>query len=275
MTFLRRKLAGHGAKNGAKGVTMNAVAFRRSASAIAGAAMMFAAGATAQAQDDEAAAERLRASAKERALTIPRESPPEIGAPAREAVEGRINWTEMRTELAVSSRRDVAAQQTLTRAVVRPPGMRAARLENFRAVRAVEVNSAQVPVLAPEGDRIAATLKVYAQGDSYSATAEVADGVSMRLSGARRKLVLGDAKAARDKFAAMRREQRTLESIGAPYLITRSDSATDLSFSKFGAGYVLSLICDEPDADARCLGDDFIVGLASNLILLNPEAGGE
>ncbi len=275
MTGQRRNLAAGGAQLGAKGMTMNAVPFLRRAAALAGAAAIFAAGAITHAQEDDAAAERLRAGAKERALTIPRENPPEIGAPAREIVEGGVNWTEMRTQLAISARRDISADQTVTRAVARPPGMRAASADRFKSVRAVEVNRAQVPVLAPEGDRIAATLKIYAQGDSYSATAEVADGVAMRMSGAKRKLLLGDAKAARAKFSAMRREQRTLQSVNAPYLITRSDSATDLSFAKFGAGYVLSLMCDEPDTDARCTGDDFIVGLASNLMLLNPEAGGE
>lgn len=264
-----------GAGKGAKGVTMYAVPLLRRAAALAGVAAIFAAGAIAQAQEDDAAAERLRVGAKERALTIPRENPPEIGAPAREVVEDDVNWTEMRTELAISARRDISSQQATTRVVSRPPGMRATSADRFRSVRAVEVNRAEVPVLAPEGDRIAATLKIYAQGDSYSATAEAADGVAMRMSGTKKKLVLGGATAARAKFSAMRREQRTLASVNAPYLITRSESATDLSFAKFGAGYVLSLMCDEPDTDVRCTGDDFIVGLASNLMLLNPEAGGE
>lgn len=233
------------------------------------------AGSPSLAQDDAGEAEKLRAAQKDRAVTIPRDDPPEIGAPARDVVAGEVNWTEMKTQLAISARRDISAGQTVTRAVARPPGMRAVASDRFKSVRTVEVNKALVPLLVPEGDRIGATLKVYAQGDSYSATAEVADGVAMRISGARRKLVLGDARAARAKFATMRREQRTLASVDSPYLITRSDNATDLSFAKFGAGFVLSLMCDEPDTDARCLEDDFIVALASNLMLLNPEAGGE
>jgi hypothetical protein len=224
---------------------------------------------------DDTRAEALRADIKARAETIARDRPPAIGEPARAVVDGGVNWTEMKTQLAISARRDIASQQSVTRAVQRPPGMRAASADNFKTVRAVEVNRAQTPVLVPEGGEIAATLKVYAQGDSYSATAEVADGLAMRMSGARKKLVLGDAKAARAKLSAIRRQEKALPSIDAQYLITRSDSATDLSFSKFGAGYVLSLMCDEPETDARCTGDDFIVALASNLLLLNPEAGGE
>jgi len=248
--------------------------FRCAAAGLASAATL--AGALpAMAQGDEAKAERLRLSSEERALTIPRENAPEIGAPAREVVDGRINWTEMRTELALTARREVAASTATTRAVARPPGLRAVAADRFKGVRALEINRATVPVLAPEGARVAETLKVYSQGDSYSAVAEVATGVAMRMSGARKKLVLGDAKAARAKFSALRSEQRTLASLDTPYLVTRSESATDLSFAKFGAGYVLSLICDEPETDARCTGDNFIVGLASNLMLLNPEAGGE
>lgn len=260
------------AGKGAKGVTMKPAFLNRIAAGLAGAAII---AGPAFAQGDEAAAERLRAADKERALTIPRTNAPGIGAPAREVIDGRINWTEMRTELALTARREVAASTATTRAVARPPGLRASGADRFKLVRAVEINRAAVPVLAPEGERIAATLKVYSQGDSYSALAEVAPGVAMRMSGAKKKLVLGDAKAARAKFSALRAEQRTLPSLEVPYIITRSDSATDLSFAKFGAGYVLSLMCDEPETDARCLGDDFIVALASNLLLLNPEAGGE
>ncbi|MFN0024035.1 MAG: hypothetical protein ACKVS5_09050 [Parvularculaceae bacterium] len=230
-------------------------------------------------EDDGARAESLRASLKTRAQTILRDRPPEIGLPAREVVESRINWTEMKTQAAISARRDSAARQSVTVAVVRPPGLRAAAADRFKGVRAVEVNRAQVPVLVPEGGtsagRVGETLKIYAQGDSYSAISEIDAGVSMRISGTRKKLVLGNASAARAKISAMRAQRRTLASVDAPYLITRSDSATDLSFAKFGAGYVLSVMCDDPDTDARCLEDEFIVALASNLMLLNPEAGGE
>ncbi|HBS30981.1 MAG TPA: hypothetical protein DEA40_04460, partial [Parvularcula sp.] len=125
------------------------------------------AAAPAFAQDD-ARAEALRADLKARAQTIARDRPPEIGEAAREVVDGDINWMEMRTQLAISARRDIGAQQTVTRAVARPPGLRAAGADRFKGVRAVEVNRAQAPVLVPEGGKIAETLKVYAQGDSYS-----------------------------------------------------------------------------------------------------------
>jgi hypothetical protein len=238
--------------------------------AMASIAALASGGALAQ---DSAVADDPDAALQERALTRPLVDPPPIGAAAR-AVAGEIDWIGMRTELALTQRREVAARQSIAGAAQRPPGLRAAAPDRFKNVVVREVNLTRLPVLAPEGARIAATLKVYSLGDSYSATAEVEDGVSMRMSGTRKSIVVGDQKNARARIAAMREERKILASLDAPYLITRSDSSTDLSFAKFGAGYVLSLMCDDP-ADPRCAADDSIVALASHLILLNPEAGGE
>jgi hypothetical protein len=219
-------------------------------------------------------ADALESDLKKRALTRAAADPAPVGEVAKEAVESDVNWIEMRTELALTARREVAAKQSATRAASRPPGMRAAPAENFKTVVVREVNLTRLPLLAPEGPRIAETLKVYSIGDSYSATAEVEDGVSMRMSGSRRKIVIGDRPTALKRLRAMRAQEKSLASLGTPYIVTRSESSTDLSFAKFGAGYVLSLMCDDP-ADTRCAADDFIVGLASNIMLLNPEAGGQ
>ncbi|NWG92495.1 MAG: hypothetical protein HXY21_08310 [Parvularculaceae bacterium] len=219
-------------------------------------------------------ADALESELKNRALTRAAVDPAPVGEAAKETVESAVNWIEMRTALALTARREVAAQQTATRAVSRPPGMRAAPAETFKSVVVREVNLTRLPLLAPEGPRVAGTLKVYSLGDSYSATAEVEDGVSMRMSGSRRKIVVGERPAALARMRAMRAQEKPLASLETPYVVTRSDSSTDLSFSKFGAGYVLSLMCDDP-ADARCADDAFIVGLASNIMLLNPEAGGQ
>lgn len=243
--------------------------------AVAGALSLSAASFWAQAQtNDPEAGVRLQKTLQESAITRPRVKAPPVGQPAGEVVEDEINWTQMRTELALTSRRDISAKQSTASAVARPPGMRAAQVESFKTVAASEVNLARLPILAPEGARIAQTLKVYSQGDSYSAKAEVENGVVMRMSGARKKIVVGDLASSRTRIAAMRTERKILASLDAPYLISRSESSTDLTFAKFGAGYVLSIMCDDP-ADARCAEDGFITKLASNIILMNPEAGGQ
>lgn len=245
------------------------------ATALLGAAVYGAAAFVAFAQtNDPEAGDRIQEELAERALTRPLQKAPPLGQPAGEIVEDKINWTEMRTELALTQRREIAARQSTTAALPRPSGMRAAAAETFKNVALREVNVTRLPVLAPEGARVAQTLKVYSLGDSYSATAEVENGVSMRMSGTRKKIVIGDVKSARARLSAMRDNRKTLGSVSAPYFVARSESSTDLTFAKFGAGYVLSIMCDDP-ADARCAEDGFITNLASNLILMNPEAGGE
>lgn len=222
---------------------------------------------------DNARGEALQEYLAEQAATRPRVNAPPVGVPAQETVESDINWTEMQTELALTQRREIAARQTVTAVVARPPGMRAASVQSYDNVVVREVNVARLPVLAPEGAQIAETLKIYSVGDSYSAKADVEDGVAMRMSGARKKIVVGGDRTARTRIAAMRADRKMLGSVAAPYLISRSESSTDLSFAKFGAGYVLSIMCDDP-ADQRCADDAYIVKLASNLILLNPDAEG-
>lgn len=220
---------------------------------------------------DSTAGERLQAALKARAMTRPRVSPPPIGQPAPETVESKIDWIGMRTELALTQRREIAGQQGSRTFQTRTPGLRAAPPDRFKTVSTREVNVARLPVLAPEGSLIPGSLKVYSLGDSYSATGEIEDGVSMRMSGSRKKIVVGDLKSARTRIATIRKQSATLPSVNAPYYITRSEGSTDLTFAKFGAGYVLSIVCDD-DADARCAEDAFITNLASNLLLLNPEA---
>jgi hypothetical protein len=241
-----------------------------SAVAIAGIAGVVAA----QDRTTSPAAEKLMQKLKERAETRPAARATAIGKPAKEVVKGEVSWVAMKTELALTARRDSVAKPNMAAQTARPPGVRAMAPERLKNVVVKEVNVTQLPVLAPSNERIQQTLKIYSLGDSYSATAEVEDGVAMRMSGARRKIVVGDARAARAKIASMKADGRVLPGLEVPYIISRSDSSTDLSFSKFGAGYVLALMCDDPEGDVRCTGDEFIVGLASNLIVLNSTAGG-
>lgn len=248
----------------------------------AGAAVIGAAGLWAVAQQaDRTAGDKLQADLEKQAVTRPAADAPPVGEPAEEVADGEINWTQMQTELALTKRREVTAEQqydpqrrAAAAATARPAGMRAAAADQYEYVEVREVNVTRLPLLVPEGERIRQTLKIYSQGDTYSAVAEVEDGVSMRMSGARKKIVVGDEKSAQARIKAMRADQEMLASVDAPYLIARSDSSTDLSFSKFGAGYVLSIMCDDP-ADPRCAEDAFIINLASNFSLLNPEAGGQ
>ena len=225
-------------------------------------------------QVDPAEGEKLQAALKQKALTRPLRNPPPVGVKARDAILEKIDWIGMRTQLAISQRKDAAATNTVSARIPRPPGFRATSPQSFKRVRALEINRTRLPVLAPEGPRVAGSLRVYSLGDSFSTIAEIEDGISMRLSGTRKKIIIGDDKTARRRIAAIRKARKMLQSLDTDYVVTRSNSSTDLSFSKFGAGFVLSIMCDEP-SDTRCAEDDYIVNLGSNLLLLNPEAGDE
>ncbi|MEZ5896675.1 MAG: hypothetical protein R3C51_09755 [Parvularculaceae bacterium] len=248
------------------------------AKALAGMAALAIVGAAASAQtrdpqSETASADALRARLEADAITRPRIDPPPVGQNASEVIGSRVQWTEVQTSIDTTRRLDVSRSQTVTAVLPRAPGVRVSSPSAYQLADAREVARPVLPVLVPESADLANTLKIYGQTDTYSAIGDVAPGVAMRMSGARRKLVVGDARAARVKFDTMRKSRTVLPGLDAPYLITRSELSTDISFSKYGCGYVLSLMCDDPDGDARCAGDEYIVALASKMSLLNPGAG--
>ena len=218
--------------------------------------------------DPQALQEKLRAAAE----TRPRLRPPPVGRPAQRVVRSRINWAEAKEIIEATRQRDARSQATTAAVIQRGPGVRAMSPRQLKNVRPPEVDRVLMPVLIPSAPGIAETVQVFGQPNAYSAIARITDGPSLRISGSRNKVVVGDLRSARERITAMRKREAMLPGMDTPYLISRSDSSTDISFSKFGCGYVLSLMCDDPD-DPRCAEDDYIVDLASNLVLLNENAG--
>ena len=231
----------------------------------------------AQAQDDQTPLERLRSFLETRAETRPRINPPPLGTLPRRSDRAEVDWEAVRALLAETRRRDLAFQQRVSAASAPPPprGLRALAPEQTPRIDRPEVLAVSMPVLAPQTPTVLASLEVYGQTDAYTATAAAADGVDLRISGARKKLVLPTRSDFRTALERRRASRPPLPGLGAQYVITRSESSTDLSFSRFGCGYVLSLICDAPDSDARCAEDAYIIELADRMALLNPEAGGQ
>ncbi|GGD04186.1 hypothetical protein [Aquisalinus flavus] len=185
-----------------------------------------------------------------------------------------VDWDDVSATMAETRRRDAAGANAASAASVpRLEGLRALAPTQLQRVRPSEVDAVQMPVLVPGSDEILASVQVFGQADAYSAIADAGNNLAFRISGARKRLVLEDPPAPRVAMERMRSARPPLPGLGARYVITRSDSSTDLSFSRFGCGYVLSLMCDDPDGDARCAEDDFIVSLASSMVLLNENAG--
>ncbi len=232
----------------------------------------------AQRSEIEPPLERAQRFIEERKQTRPRLAPPPVGRPPVRTDAAEVDWNAARALVAATERRRLAnlSNVTATRAVAFEPttGVRAAAAENLKQARAAEIAAVSIPVLIPNHERVRDTVQIFGQADAYTAIAEIADGVDMRMSGSRKRLVLERAPARREALQKMRAARPPLPGVDAPYVITRSDSSTDLSFSRFNVGYVLSLICDDPENDARCAEDDFITALASSLALLNDDSGG-
>ncbi|WP_375205074.1 hypothetical protein [Hyphococcus sp.] len=215
----------------------------------------------------------LRAASDERddrARTISRR-------PDLEALREDLRRTEAEDEERnVSAIRDLSSQTFAAaprEARPPPPGIRAVSAERLRSADAEEVARARIPVLLPA--ELRDRMKIYGMENVYTATARIDAEARLLISGTCNRVVGGDPDvvAFRKRIA---QQPRRLEGTRASYQMSRNDFGVDLSFSKFGCGYVMTVECGDPGADPRCAADDYVTGLAQSMILANPElAGGE
>lgn len=202
------------------------------------------------------------------------------GRPDLEALRADLKRTEAEDaersaatgELSVTQTRSVTRR---TAAPPPPPGLRPLAAANLRSADEDEVARVRIPVLLPADATIRDRIKVYGMENVYTATARIDAEASLLISGTCNRVVGGDP----DVVAFRQRLAETpkrLAGTGASYQISRNDFGVDLSFAKFGCGYVMTIECGDPGADARCAADDYIISLAESMILANPElAGGE
>lgn len=268
------------------------------ATSIAGMAAYGAIAQTRTAEDAEA----LQRSLQEKAVRIPARSEEataarSLAAPAGVArmVQRRPDMTALREDLRVSREADtqrrreslssVAAPSSRTLSGARdlavgpppppPPGIRPVAADRLPNVQPEEIERVLIPVLIPAHSDVRDKIKVYGMPNVYTATAEIDANASLSITGTCNRVVGGDPEIAafRKRLAAGPRRR---SGTGAAYHISRNDFGVDLSFSKFGCGYVMTVECSSPANDVRCAEDDYITGLADSMILANPElADGE
>lgn len=156
-----------------------------------------------------------------------------------------------------------------------PPGLRAASAQSLPNADRAEIERVFIPVLIPDHPDIRDKVKIYGMRNVYTATAIIDAQANLSMTGTCNRVIGGDP----DVVAFRRRLAEgppRLRGTQAEYHISRNDFGVDLSFSKFGCGYVMTIECGDPSADPRCTANDYITGLAETLILANPElAGGE
>ncbi len=212
----------------------------------------------AQSEDPPSPAERLKEFLKEKAENRPQFRPPAVGQVPRRILTAKVDWAAVRRVL----------EQGPPGPLPPPPGLTVTKARDLPGVRRREVRRVLIPILIPSDEQVQETVEIFGQINSYTAIAQAGEGVALRVSGSRKSLLLPASPP--ERLRALKDRRPPLPKLGARYVITRSDTSTDLSFSRFGCGYVLSLICDDPDGDARCAEDGFIEELASAMALVHP-----
>lgn len=229
--------------------------------------------------------ETLQQSLREKAVRIParptatdagEEDQPRLARP----MPRQPNWAEVRADLERTAGEDAqqqSSQQTLFRAQTRPlappPGLRALAASRLANVEPAEVDRVLIPLLLPAHPDIRDKLKVYGMENVYTATAVIDENASLSITGTCNRVIGGDPRVVEFRKRLAAKTQR-LSGTGAEYHISRNDFGVDLSFSKFGCGYVMNIECGNPADDQRCAADAFVTMLAESMILANPERAG-
>ncbi len=200
------------------------------------------------------------------------------GGPDLDALREDLKRTDAEDAERAAASNDDTSNRTFSaarRAPPPPPGIRRLAASRLKSTQEDEVARARIPVLLPADPAIRDQIKVYGMENIYTATARIDAESSLTISGTCNRVIGGDPDvvAFRKRLAE---GPKRLAGTGASYQISRNDFGVDLSFAKFGCGYVMTIECGDPGADPRCAADEYISGLAESMILANPElAGGE
>ncbi len=157
-----------------------------------------------------------------------------------------------------------------------PPGLRAFAASRLPRVTQGEVDVVTIPVMVPAHPDIRDKIKLYGQENTYTAAGDIDQDAQFSMSGACDRVV-GGAPSLVDLRRRLAEGPPRLAGIRADYHISRNEFGVDLSFSKFGCGYVITVECSDPESDERCTDDRYPTLIARSMILINPEraAGGE
>ncbi|MEX6633030.1 hypothetical protein [Hyphococcus lacteus] len=199
-----------------------------------------------------------------------------------ETINRAPNIQELRETLQISRETEQSSRTetlSVTRALSAAPapqiGIRAVSSERLKSADQREIADVQVPVLIPASLNITDSMKLYGMKNVYTASTAIDAEASLMISGTCNRVIGGDPNivAARKRLSAVPKRLRGTDAV---YHISRNDFGVDLSFSKFGCGYVMTIECGDPATDPRCAADEYVTGLAESMILANPElAGGE
>jgi hypothetical protein len=128
-----------------------------------------------------------------------------------------------------------------------------------------------LPMLLPFDQEIAtkAAVSVFPREHSYSASMRLGE-ITIEVHGDRRAMVLGQ----NDPMLRVIQSKNVARLAGAdvPYALDRTEGGYDLTFSRFGAAYLIAIECFNPETDQRCTKPDHIRALAEKMGLFGKDA---
>lgn len=169
-----------------------------------------------------------------------------------------VDWEAVRAD--VAQRRSVG-RLTAARAVAPPVLPR-----NYETSQA---DDTRVPILTPNtaalGFERQAEVLLFARGDFYTLTIQ-GEGLIIEVFGTR----LAHAQVEDARTA------RFLRGVGPEgYRTTRTRSGRELTFNRYNVAYSITLECDAPEQDARCVEPEYGEGLMQSLQIMPGTRGWE
>lgn len=161
-----------------------------------------------------------------------------------------IDWAEVQ---------DALKNQRLQRAAIRQMSI------------AADAPQPSLPMLLPFDAEIAAkaAVNLFPKPHSYAASMRMPQ-VTIEVHGDRRALVLEKS----DPLMRIIQSKNVARLAGAdvPFALDRTEGGYDLTFSRFGAAYLVSIECFNPETDKRCTEPAFIKQLGERMGLVGKDS---
>ncbi len=127
-----------------------------------------------------------------------------------------------------------------------------------------------LPMLLPlEPTLLTTSAHVFPRPDSYAASVPLGE-ITVEVHGERRATVLpkGDPLMA----FAQGKLRNMVAGREVPVSIDKTEGGFDITFSRFGAAYLVSIECRNPETDERCTKPDFVRTLAERMALAGADS---
>ncbi|NOT39364.1 MAG: hypothetical protein HOP13_02610 [Alphaproteobacteria bacterium] len=172
---------------------------------------------------------------------------PSTQTPARQLMP--IDWEELR---------DAVKNQRLQ------------RTRTMKVTIAANAPRPSLPMLLPlEPTMLAAAINVFPRPDSYAASMRMGD-ITIEVHGDRRAAVL--AKDDPLMQLAQGKSKSMVAGREVPVVIDKTEGGFDITFSRFGAAYLIAIECRQPETDERCTKPEFVEKLAQRMALAGPDS---